>query len=207
VTVLYLHGFASGPASKKAQFFKRKFAERGIETLIPDLAAGSFESLTLSGQLRVAGQSAAGRPVAVIGSSMGGYLAALYAANHPETTRAVCLAPAFDFANRWRTRIGEEAFRAWRQTGWLPVFHYGENRETRVGYQLYEDSLIFDPYPKLTQPVLVFHGRNDDIVPVDVSEEFARRTPQARLHVVDSGHELIDVLEFMWEETWRFLSR
>ena len=207
MTVLYLHGFASSPASKKAQFFKGKFAAHGVETLVPDLAQGNFGALTLSGQLRAAEQAAEGRPVAVMGSSMGGYLAALYASRHPETSRVICLAPAFDFANRWRARIGDEEWKRWRETGWLPVFHYGENRDARVGYHLYEDSLAFDAYPKLAQPILIFHGRNDDVVPPEVSVEFARRAPQAELRLLDSDHELIDVLDPMWEETWRFLSR
>ena len=174
--------------------------------LIPDLAQGDFEGLTLSGQLQAAERAAGGRPVIVIGSSMGGYLAALYAASHPETTRVICLAPAFDFANRWRARIGEDSFRDWRETGWLPVFHYGENRNARVGFQLYEDSLSFEPYPSLSQPILIFHGSGDDVVPDEVSREFARRNPQAELQILDSGHELTNVLDRMWEETCRFLS-
>jgi predicted esterase YcpF (UPF0227 family) len=36
--LVYLHGFASGPASTKAQFFRTRFAERGVELAIPDLA-------------------------------------------------------------------------------------------------------------------------------------------------------------------------
>jgi predicted esterase YcpF (UPF0227 family) len=50
---IYLHGFASGPGSHKAQFFRERFADYGIELQIPDLAAGDFSGLTISGQLRV----------------------------------------------------------------------------------------------------------------------------------------------------------
>ena len=51
--VVYLHGFASSPNSSKAQFFRRKFAERGIQMEIPILDEGKFEELTISGQLAV----------------------------------------------------------------------------------------------------------------------------------------------------------
>ena len=42
--VVYLHGFASGPDSSKAQFFRRKFAERGVAIEIPQLDEGDFEA-------------------------------------------------------------------------------------------------------------------------------------------------------------------
>src|SRR5262245_8888349 len=108
VHVIYLHGFASGPGSKKAQYFARRFAELGVQVTIPDLACGDFEHLTLSGQLQVIESSAAGNAVILIGSSLGGYLAALYAARHPETERIVMLAPGFGFARRWPSRLGED---------------------------------------------------------------------------------------------------
>jgi hypothetical protein len=67
--VIYLHGFASGPGSKKAQYFKDRFAEVDLPVLIPDLAAGNFEKLTISGQLRVIKDAAGQDPVTLIGSS------------------------------------------------------------------------------------------------------------------------------------------
>src|SRR5580698_8080809 len=108
MNLIYLHGFASGPQSGKAQYFRCRFAELGTEMHIPDLNEGAFESLTLSRQLRVIESIAHGDDVRLIGSSMGGYLAALYAARHPEVTQLVLLAPAFDFARRWRNMLGAE---------------------------------------------------------------------------------------------------
>ncbi len=43
MSLIYLHGFASGPMSKKAQFFRRRFEEIGVEMQIPDLSEGNFE--------------------------------------------------------------------------------------------------------------------------------------------------------------------
>ena len=70
--ILYLHGFASSPASRKARFFAELLRAAGALVDIPDLAAGDFEHLTISGQLRVIERAAAGNPVALMGSSMGG---------------------------------------------------------------------------------------------------------------------------------------
>src|SRR5712691_11493090 len=97
---LYLHGFASGPGSQKAAFFRRKFLARGVELRIPDLSDGDFEGLTLTRQLAVIDREAASGSVSLIGSSLGGYLAALYAARHAAVHKVVAMAPAFGFARR-----------------------------------------------------------------------------------------------------------
>jgi uncharacterized protein len=206
---IYLHGFASSPASRKAQFFKEKMAEAGSVLEIPELTPpevqGGFGSLTITGQLRVVEELAAGEPVTMWGSSMGGYLAALYASMHPETSRVVMLAPAFDFARRWRERLGRAVFEEWQRTGWLNVFHYGAARDERVGFGLIEDALRHPGFPVVTQPALVFHGRQDDIVPQALVDEWVRRTPQAEYHLLDSGHELTDCMEYMWVHSRRFV--
>src|SRR5208283_2594830 len=61
--ILYLHGFASGPASNKARFFSRRLEDAGARVAALDLARGDFEHLTISSQLKVVEQAAAGEPV------------------------------------------------------------------------------------------------------------------------------------------------
>src|SRR6185295_5943367 len=68
--VIYLHGFASGPGSTKARFFR----DRIPHLRILDLAQGDFARLTISGQLHVIEREAMGSPSVLIGSSLGGYL-------------------------------------------------------------------------------------------------------------------------------------
>jgi pimeloyl-ACP methyl ester carboxylesterase len=207
--ILYLHGFASSPASSKARFFAQYLRDRGATVDIPDLASGDFENLTLTSQLDVIERAAAGqtasRPVALIGSSMGGYLAALYAQRHPEIARLVLLAPAFCFARRWAERLGENAVTEWRRTGAIEVFHYGENRTRRLAYSLLEDARQFPDYPDVRQPALIFHGEHDDIVPSQFSVEFAAAHPNAHLEILDSGHELLNVLDYMAPKVAAFL--
>jgi len=203
--VLYLHGFASGPGSKKAQLFRSRFLERGVELEIPDLAEEGFERLTISGQLRVIDRVAAGGPVDLIGSSLGGYLASLYAARHPEVRKIVLLAPAFGFAGRWAETLGPERMDEWRTRGWLNFYHYRDERERPVSYELIEDGLRFEDNPDVRQPVLIFHGTNDTVVPPSYSVEFAAQRPNVRLELVDSDHELMNAIGTMWEEAQRFL--
>lgn len=205
--VIYLHGFASGPGSKKAQFFKRRFEEIGVDLTIPDLAEGNFEGLTITGQLAVVERLAEGRAVTLIGSSLGGYLSALYAARHPETGKLVLLAPGFGFPQRWPDTLGREKFEAWKRTGKMAVFHYGEKAERQLGWGLMEDAAKYESYPAVTQPCLIFHGRLDDVVPVSASREFAKDKPNVELHVEESDHELLNVVDAMWERVKTFLSQ
>lgn len=206
--VLYLHGFASGPQSGKGLFFRERFAARGVEVDLPDLSAGDFEHLTITSQLAVIDRSVRERaPGAVIGSSLGGYLAALYAARYRGAFRAiVLLAPGFGFARRWPQSLGEEQVRLWRQRGWLEMYHYGLKRSCRLGSQLLDDGLRYEDYPDVRDVTLVIHGTRDEVVDPRWSEEFARARPNVTLRFLDSGHELLDVLDLIWDEVVTFLS-
>lgn len=204
--IIYLHGFASSPQSRKAQFFRQQFANRGMTLEIPELVDQGFENLTISGQLSVIEKAARGEPVSLIGSSMGGYLAALYASQHPEVESLILMAPAFGFARAWGDRLGNDALTDWKRTGFLDVHHYGEGKPARVGYQLIEDALQYPDAPATTQPVLIFHGTQDDVVPPRVSIEYAARHPAVRLQLFEAGHELTEVMEEMWKPVPAFIS-
>ncbi len=207
--IIYLHGFASGPSSSKAHFFQRRLEAAGFLVAVPDLTRGDFERLTISGQLeeagRVAREWAEAGPVSMIGSSMGGYLAALYAARHPEVERLALLAPAFGFARRWMETMGASRMEEWRREGTIEVYHYGEGRPRALGFQLLEDAQQFEDYPDVRQPCLIYHGILDDVVPVGYSRQFAAAKPNVELHEVNSGHDLLDALEEMGPRVEEFL--
>ena len=204
--IVYLHGFASGPSSSKAQFFRRKFAERGVPMEVPQLDEGNFEGLTISGQLNVIERAVASKPAILMGSSLGGYLAALYAARHPEIERLVLLAPAFQFPRRWRERYSANEMEAWKREGSVPVFHYGAGRERRLGYQFVDDSANYDDEPRFSQPALIIHGLHDPVVPSAISTAYADRHSNVKLILMESGHELTDVLDPMWWQISDFLA-
>src|SRR6185437_11507878 len=73
--VLYLHGFASGPTSRKAAAFSDHYGKRGIAVERLDLRVPSFEHLRLSAMIDHARAAIKG-PAIVIGSSLGGLTAA-----------------------------------------------------------------------------------------------------------------------------------
>lgn len=206
MTPLYLHGFASGPGSSKARQLRERFAAEGIELTVPDLAEGDFTGLTITKQLAVIDRAVDGQTVDLIGSSLGGYLAALYAARHANVRRVVLLAPAFDFARRWSNRFSAEQMRRWRELGALPVFHYVTGKLERIGYGLYEDALQYEAFPAVKQPALIIHGERDEVVPVELSREFAAQRANATLLAVDSDHALTDQLNLIWRETRSFIN-
>jgi len=203
--IVYLHGFASSPESGKARFFAGKFRELGVPFTAPHLDEGNFEGLTISGQLRVIEKAVGGEPVVLMGSSLGGYIAALYAARSVQVDKLVLLAPAFHFPTRWRARYSAEELELWRRGGTIPFFHYGFKEERGLGFQIVEDARKYEDEPAFRQPALVLHGRKDDVVPAELSKAFAEGHPNVTLRLFDSGHELTDVLEELWAETATFL--
>src|SRR5688572_14095297 len=109
---LYLHGFASGPASKKGVALAQHFAGLGVELERLDLRVPSLEHLRTSAMIQTTIAAIGGpRDRAVIfGSSLGGLTACRVAEVDPRVCALVLMAPAFRLAERWRRRLGEEAY-------------------------------------------------------------------------------------------------
>jgi pimeloyl-ACP methyl ester carboxylesterase len=154
--------------------------------------------------MKVLERIAKNEPVCLSGSSMGGYLAALYASRHPETQKLVLLAPAFQFVQRWPEEIGEERAADWERTGRFEVFHYGEGQPRNIGWNLIADGRKYDAEPSFSQPALIFHGTKDIVVPSDYSVAFAARHPNVRLRLLASDHQLTDVTQMIWQEMVQF---
>jgi len=200
-TYLYLHGFASGPSSAKAQYFAARFAEAGVALKTPQLDSGDFEAMTITSQLGELERAAGSSPVRLIGSSLGGWLAALYASRNPAVDRVVLLAPAFGFVSLFSKMLGPEKMSEWKRTG---VFLYASVRERLLSFRFFEDAQQYPLFPDFVQPSLIIHGIRDDTVPVQNSIHYANHHPNVDLVTLDSGHELTDVTDRLWRETREF---
>ena len=199
--VVYLHGFASSPESGKAQRFKQECEARGISFTCPDLNLPSFETLTgtrMLAQAREAIEATGDGPVMLVGSSLGGFIAA-HAAAHDTTGRVVRLAlmaPAFDFGGNRLRQLGEHGVDKWRKEGTLEFFHYAHNQPRKVWFKLYEDAAQYDAFGlTLTQPIDIFQGRQDDTVLPATVAAWAEGRPNVELHWYDDGHQLADSIE------------
>jgi pimeloyl-ACP methyl ester carboxylesterase len=207
--VIYLHGFASSPASSKATRFGRELKDRGIPFDCPDLNEPAFETLTVTRMLeqtRAAIESAAA-PVALVGSSLGAFVA-LHAAALDRTgkvDRLVLLAPALDFGGNRLRQLGEHGIDEWRESGRLRVYHYAHDAYRDVGFALYEDAAAYDAFAvSVTQPVLAFQGEKDASVDPRMVERWSADRPGVDLRLLDDDHQLTNSVELIWKESAAF---
>lgn len=187
--VLYLHGFASSPQSKKAATIVPALRARGLHVAVPDLNEDDFEHLTVSRALALAKRHVRERTL-VIGSSFGGYLASLLAARDDRVKGLVLMAPAFDFSERFEARYGGHAVRMWEERGFVEVEHYGLEGMQRLSFDLLRDARTHPSRPPLRVPTYVLQGRGDDIVDPAMVEAVVAANEKATLDLVDDEHGL-----------------
>lgn len=212
--ILYLHGFASGPQSKKGVEFDHYFTARGHTVERLNLRVPSFEHLRLSEMIETVQMAVAqDGPVVLIGSSLGGLTAALVAERQgaPEPRSwirgCVLLAPAFQLVMRWRQQLGAAEWDAWRARGTREVDDYTTGKKSSIDFGFVEDvQLVGNHYPDVKMPTLVMHGVRDDVVPIDRARIFAKGRPNVRLIELDDGHELVASLPRLLAETETFLA-
>ncbi len=207
--VFYLHGFASSAKSSKAMFFAGKLATPSVTFEAPDLNEPDFSTLTITRMVAqvVHAIDAGTDPVALIGSSLGGFVAVQAALQRPSIIhRLVLLAPALDAGRRSIPALGESGLAAWKASGTLDVFHYGYDRIVPLRYELYADAGRYDCLDaRLAMPVQVFQGRRDAAVDPAVVESWSRSRPYVDLHMLDDDHQLHASLDDIWTETEGFL--
>jgi uncharacterized protein len=204
---IYLHGFASSPQSSKAQYLQRRFANLGLELEIPDLNLGNFSEVSLTRQLDYLQATYGNTPMAIAGSSLGGFLAMLWARVNPQVERLVLLAPAIDFGRHFAEHLGEEAIAQWQAKGSREFYHYGFKRPIELDYEFLRDAQTYSELevdPEL--PILIIHGMQDEVVPCELSIEFAKNRPNTTLELIESDHGLADGMEFIWQRMQEFLS-
>lgn len=207
----YLHGFGSSAHSKKGVDLARRFAERGLSLELPDLNRPSFSALSHRAMLaevdRVAARIAGdGRPLRLIGSSLGGWVAARYAELHPERVeRLVLLCPGFDLASRWPSIIGAEGVRRWAEEGAYP-FQDADGREVPVHFGFLEEARREPPFPEVPCPTLILHGRDDATVPIESSRQYVAARPSVSLIELDDDHSLVGSLDRIFRELVRFFA-
>ncbi|MFO0638806.1 MAG: YqiA/YcfP family alpha/beta fold hydrolase [Polyangiaceae bacterium] len=208
--ILYLHGFGSGPMSKKAMAFKDFARDHDASLERLDLRRPSFERLRLSAMIEhtVARIGGPAERVVLVGSSLGGLTACRVAERDARVGALVLLAPAFGLRTLWEARLGREGLSTWETTGALEVDDYVSGTKATVDYGFYLDLAAHDPevLPDVRVPTVIVHGLRDEVVPVERSRAFARGRPNVRLVEVDDGHELAESLPRVLAEAARHLA-
>lgn len=208
-TVLYLHGFASSGQGTKAQYFGRKFEPFPHVTFHAfefNPTPKDFEYMTLTGLINRLRQYLLGQQagkISFIGSSLGALVGLHYARRFGGVERMVLLAPALTYLTGKYT---EAELQQWQQAGAIDTAHYAFAREIPLRYDYYLDGRHYlEPVPPPTR-MLIIHGQNDAVVPIEHSRQYAAGYPgQTQLVEVGSDHRLNDQLDLIWEHAQSFL--
>jgi uncharacterized protein len=214
VHVFYLHGFASSPQSGKAGSLRKRLESIGVPLHVPDFNLPEFPTLTVSrmlGQLAAAIRAVDPGPVALIGSSLGGFVALHAAArraggaDHP-LSRLVLLAPAVDFCSGRDGWLTPAEIDEWRRTDQREVFHHADGRPYALHFALYEDGHGYDAFAAQVEvPVLAFQGTRDTVVRPASVQAWAASRPNVTLRMIDDDHQLQGHLDEIWRESAEFL--
>ena len=177
--VILCHGMDSDKNSEKLILLGRKLADQGVLALRFDFAyvgesSGKFEDITYSGEvedLRAAYMFVQDRQpgkTAVLGSSMGGTVALLFAAAEPRVAALVTVAAPVH-PERFPSRVLSAAqLQEWRDRGF--TFFNGR----RLNVSLLEDLErlnVPESARNVLCPVLILHGDADEVVPVEEAYE------------------------------------
>jgi pimeloyl-ACP methyl ester carboxylesterase len=172
---------------------------------LPDLNLPIFAELSHGAMLRGVDEMAGkDDPWRLIGSSLGGWLAARWAELHPERVeRLVLLCPGFDLASRWPVLLGDLGMDGWRGHGYFP-FEDAAGQFVLVHYGFYEEALAQPATPEVPCPTLIVHGTRDEVVPIDSSRRYAETRDHVELIEVDDDHKLAASIDRIADEVARF---
>jgi putative redox protein len=192
----------SNKNSEKLVDLGTALAERSILALRFDFAYvgesdGKFEDITYSGEvddLRAAYALIQGRhpgKTAILGSSMGGTVALMFAAQEPQVAALVTIAAPLHPENFPKRMLTPAQIQTWREQGF--TIYHGQRLNAALLDDL-EQLDVVESARRIVCPVLILHGDADDVVPVAEAYELAAcLTATKRLEIFkDTDHRLSD---------------
>jgi pimeloyl-ACP methyl ester carboxylesterase len=196
------HGMESDKNSDKLVFLSCELARRDILTLRFDFScagesSGKFEDITYSGELEdlkaayaLVGSRHVGK-TAMLGSSMGGTVALMFASEEPALAALVTVAAPLHPEKFPCKILTPGQLKDWRERGY--IFYNGN----RLNVSLLDDLESIDipaRARRVTCPVLILHGDADDVVPVAEAYELHRcLTNSKRLSILpNTDHRVSD---------------
>jgi pimeloyl-ACP methyl ester carboxylesterase len=194
-TVVLCHGMESTKDGTKHQALARGLSACGYACLRFDFSyvgesEGAFEDLTISGEVEdLAGACdhlwAEGvGEIGIIGSSLGGAVAVLFASDEPRVRALVTIA-AVARPIGIVERLPADVVASWRSRG---VREWGGGRLKRDFLDDLEHVDVLGAAARVRAATLVTHGSNDRVVPVADAEALYRALPQPKeLRITPGG--------------------
>lgn len=207
--LIYLHGFCSGPDSYKGSYLRDKFAQTDVHLHTPDLNGDDFEHLTIRGQLQIVADlvNEMDGEIILMGSSMGAYLATLFAQQMPRVKKLVLIAPAFQFTTRYMERMAAKDLEGWKRRGFIEVYHYAYQQIKKLHFGILEDAQRYDKMNLDRQiPALLIHGVEDETVPYQLSIDYLRANAEAKLLLLNGDHQLKENVADIWHHVGLFVT-
>lgn len=196
------HGMESDKESEKIVALSQALAERGIAVLRFDFSyvgesSGRFEEITYSGEVKDLEAAfnfmlhCGAERIGIFGSSMGGTVGLLFAAEHKTPVSLVTVAAPLHPERITERFLSREEVKQWRRAG--HVAYHGR----RLNSSLLDDLgkiNVPEAAKKIRCPLLVIHGDKDEMVPVDEAYELYGLVSTAKkLCVLPGGdHRLSD---------------
>jgi pimeloyl-ACP methyl ester carboxylesterase len=192
------HGFLSSKNSTTNKTLTRLLNAQGLATFRFDFfgqgdSDGPFEEITTTLAVQQTQSvldlvTARGYDrIGIVGSSFGGLVAILTAAQRRDIACLALKCPVVDFAEELRLTFGPEEFARWQATDTIQNIMGGPDR-VRLRYAFYEDCLrqiAYGPAKRITVPTLIVQGEKDECVPLHQSR---------RLHDALRGPKRLDLL-------------
>ncbi|MFQ5647864.1 MAG: alpha/beta hydrolase, partial [Candidatus Aenigmatarchaeota archaeon] len=180
--VVLAHGFKSSKGRKRGlaeALCKAGFVAVRFDFFGSGDSDGSFENVTISKMaedLRFVVEHTSRlhyvRDTGLAGSSMGGMVSIIQAAQDSRVKALVLDRPVSDFKGLPLFKLmRSQEFEAWREKGIATLTHPGE--QFQVKFNFYQDGLKYDLYhlaSRIDCPSLIIHGSKDRDVPLEQSK-------------------------------------
>ena len=222
--IIFLHGYRSSKESKKMVMLMEQvqddYACVRFDASGHGQSGGIFEDITPTryaedGEDVLAFLQKKNIPkldltkLAIYGSSLGGFVAGMIAAKHPEVKALMLFAPVSDFA--FQKAECEKARKKGLSSIQLPFRRYGH---IEIQCALAEDGARYDFY-RLSKntycPTIIFHGDQDEVIPLSQSKKLEKSLPHAELRIIEGADHVFNddaaLFKKMSEECREFLKR
>ena len=178
--VILCHGMESTKEGTKHKLLGERLSQRGFDVLRFDFSyvgesEGEFEDLSFRGEVEdLAGawkfmRERGADPVGILGSSMGGTVALLFAASEPAVAALATIAAVADL-RRSLAELRPAEIERWRRDG---VFSLAGMRLKKAFLEDVETLDVLAACREIRCPTFVAHGDADRVVPVADGEAIA----------------------------------